>query len=459
VAQLPPDAATSYQGPLLAYRDGILELDGQSLADLAERRGTPLFVASERRVLASYEAVRAGLASAGPAELRYCAKTNNEAGILGALAAAGSSLLASHLGEVELALACGFPAERIALQRPLATVAELTAALSLGVTRLHATLPADVPRLVAASRASGRTAGVVLRLRLPGRTPLSPIGALQRRLGLTGDEAVAAARELGAAGMRCAGVNVYIGTQRARAAEFSRAVDAAFAILARLRDETGTAAEEIDLGGGLPSPTQRRVGLRDLWWRWRDLWPERPAGPSPEPFARALAGLCAAAAARHAVPLPRLVLEPGRALVGGAVVLLARVEADAGRWLFLDASRNHLGESPLLFARRLLPVKEPTAGALRRVHLAGTTLNTTDVLDLHRRLPPLEAGDLLAFCDAGAYTLARASRYAGLSPAMVLVGSDGVVRPIRRAENWRDLSSAMVLPTAGPTAGRTEGRE
>jgi diaminopimelate decarboxylase len=66
-------------------------------------------------------------------------------------------------------------------------------------------------------------------------------------------------------------------------------------------------------------------------------------------------------------------------------------------------------------------------------------LNTLDVLDLHRRLPALGPGDGLAFCDAGAYSISRASSYAGLSPAVHLLEEDGTVRLVRRAEDVEDL--------------------
>jgi hypothetical protein len=67
------------------------------------------------------------------------------------------------------------------------------------------------------------------------------------------------------------------------------------------------------------------------------------------------------------------------------------------------------------------------------------------VLDFHRRLPPLSPGDFLAFCDAGAYSLSRASRYAGLPPAAYLLQEDGHVRPVRRAEGVEDLAGAMLF--------------
>ncbi|HKV10779.1 MAG TPA: hypothetical protein VJ725_21740, partial [Thermoanaerobaculia bacterium] len=89
-----------------------------------------------------------------------------------------------------------------------------------------------------------------------------------------------------------------------------------------------------------------------------------------------------------------------------------------------------LPESPVLFSRRLLPLREAGAGPERFWNLSGPTLNTLDVLDVHRRLPPLAPGDGLAFCDSGAYSIARASSYAGLPPPVYFLTSSG--EPVRR---------------------------
>ena len=150
-------------------------------------------------------------------------------------------------------------------------------------------------------------------------------------------------------------------------------------------------------------------------------------------------------------PAPALALEPGRSIVGDAAVLVTRVRGVSGSWAFLDASRNHLGESPLLFGRRILPERESGPGLRRRAyHLAGNTLNTRDVIDVRRKLPPLGEGDLLVFADAGAYTISRASRYAGLSPPVLLLEPDGTLRTIRRAEALEDLEGPMSVRSDPP---------
>ena len=436
---------------MLSYREGQLFLEDLGLRDLAARVPTPFFLISEARLRDNYRALERGLAAAGvESRLRYCAKTNNEAAVLGILAGLGSELLASHLAEVELGRACGFPGPRIAFQRPVLRREEVAAVLERGVGLMHASRLSDLDLLEEAGAARREPVRVSLRLRLR-RRPLSPLARLAGRIGLDRAEAEAAAlRCRRSPWLQLAGLNFYAGTQQASLAAFGRELPAVARLAGRLA-ALGAPVEEINLGGGLPSPSLRRLTAGRLWRRYRDR--ERPSD-SPqllEQSARRLAQTYRnAGAAAGLDPPPALALEPGRALVGNAAVLVTRVAARDGRWLVLDASRNFLGESPVLFTRRLLALDEPD-GRRRFAHLAGSTLDTLDVIDWHRRLPPLESGDGLVVADAGAYTISRARRYAGLAPAVYLLTAAGELHRARRAESLADLAAAMTLPgPAGP---------
>ncbi|HEX3130281.1 MAG TPA: hypothetical protein VH394_23295 [Thermoanaerobaculia bacterium] len=431
--------------PFLDDASGVLRMEGVPLGDLAERLGTPFFLISAARLRANYRALERGLAAAGPATvLRYCAKTNREAAVLEVMGALGSHLLASHAAEAALAVRCGVPPERIAFARPVLTPEELDAALGLGVPLFHVHHPDDLPRLAEAVSRMGRMERRVrVSFRLRGAAGLSPLGRLNRRLGLDAGEIVEAVRQAAASPfLEPAAVNFYLGTQQSSLDGFTRVFRGVLDLVKRVASETGVALREVNLGGGIPSPTLRRIGPRQVIGRLRD--PARPPrSPRPQATLEDFAARLGARfrelveAADLAEP-PVLAAEPGRSIVGDAAVLVTRVRAVRGRWLFLDASRNHLPESPILFARRILPlVARP--GPERFWNLSGCTLNTLDVLDLHRRLPALGPGDGLAFCDAGAYSISRASSYAGLPPAVYLLEEGGTVRLARRAGSVEDL--------------------
>jgi len=152
---------------------------------------------------------------------------------------------------------------------------------------------------------------------------------------------------------------------------------------------------------------------------------------------------------------PALALEPGRSIVADAGVLIARVHAREGRWLFVDASRNYLGESFLFLCRQILPLKKRDEGD-GFYHLSGSTLNTMDVIDFWRRLPKQQPGDYLVFCAAGAYTISRATRYAGLPPAIYWIAADGGVSLVKAAED----SGVLRLPsTASPISALQRNHE
>jgi diaminopimelate decarboxylase len=288
---------------------------------------------------------------------------------------------------------------------------------------------------------------VSLRLRQEDGLALSPLDRLNRRLGFGGGEALDAFRRLArSAWIEPAAVNVYLGTQQSSLEGFAKVFRGVLRLLERVADTAGIAVREINLGGGIPSPSLRRIGPRRLLARWRDRPAPVPSGGQEE-FAARLARRYAKLVDGARLPeRPRLAAEPGRSIVGNAAVLVSRVQGVSGRWAFLDASRNFLPESPLLFSRRILPLAEMGEGEGGRFyHLSGSTLNTLDVLDLRRRLPCLQPGDALAFCDAGAYSISRASSYAGLPPAVYLLQEDGEVRLVREAGDVDHLLRPMIL--------------
>jgi diaminopimelate decarboxylase len=434
---------------VLSYRDGRLFLHDTPVEAVAARHGTPVFVISEARLRDNYERLRRGLAQApSGAHVRYCVKTNNEAGVLSLLAEQGAPALVSHPAELELALACGFPASRLAYQRPVVTEEEADLVAGSGVGRVHAFADADLGRLEEAARRHARPVHVLLRIRNEAITILNPLGFLTRRLGFTVQGALAAAERLAASPwLRLAGLNFYVGTQQESPRRYRVMLRQAAALAARIRERTGVAVEEIDLGGGAPSPSLRRIRAANAWRRVRDRLRGEESPDALDAFARALAFEFTTAVEKERLsPAPALGLEPGRGVVGNAGVLVTRVRARRGRWLFLDASHNHLGESLLLFVRAVWPEREAAATPRRRFHLAGATLNTRDVLDLGRRLPDASPGDLLVLADAGAYSIARATRYAGLPPAVCLLRKDGTLETIRRAEGYPELSASMAVP-------------
>jgi diaminopimelate decarboxylase len=393
---------------------------GIPLCEIAARTGTPVVILSEARLRANVRELRAGL---GPGVvLRYCAKTNPELSVLRLVSEEGAHLLACHEAEVHACLEAGVPAAAIAFQRPVLDEREVESVVRLGVRRLHAFRADDLDLLSRVARRQRVLLRVSLRIAV-ARRGMSVLAAASRRLGFS-KEVGDPARD----GLVIDALNTYIGTQQENPEAYREAIRA----LARLAARIGT-VEELNLGGGIPSPTLRRVTAARLF---------RRDATAP------LVSLTAYAASLRRIfdeevtaPM-RLAVEPGRSIVGNAAVVVASVAAARDRWRFLDCGRNVLVESPLAFTRRIAPL-EPRKGTTAVVHLSGPTLNTLDVVDMHRRLPELRTGDVVAIGDAGAYTLSRATRYAGLLPAVVLLRSDGSVETIHASETWAGAAAPL----------------
>ena len=381
------------------------EWEGLRLREVAAQVGTPVLLASEACIRRNVNDLRAGLRSAWPdVLLRYCAKTNHAPAILSIVRDENIDVLTSHEPEVRMALAAGFAPERIAFQRPVLDPHEVEAVIGAGVRRFHAFRHEDLDLLSRVAAARNVELRVSLRVALPN-FGIPFLGAAARRMGFEPRDVTKIARP----GLVIDAVNTYIGTQQERVESFRPAIRA----LVELAKSIG--ATEVNLGGGVPSSTLRRVAPSRFWKR------DNPTAATPLRDYAARLGAMFAGEARE--PL-RLVLEPGRSIIGNAVILLTRVCAAKERWRFLDCGRNVLVESPVAFTRWIEPL-ERRDGELSVVDLSGPTLNTLDVVDTRRRLPPLRVGDIVAIGDAGAYTLSRATSYAGLPPPLVLARRDG----------------------------------
>ncbi|MDF2976715.1 MAG: Orn/DAP/Arg decarboxylase 2 [Actinomycetospora sp.] len=326
-------------------------------------------------------------------ELCYAVKANPHPDVLALLVDEGASFDLASPGELDLCLLAGARPAGLSWGNPVKKVTDVRAARAAGVTRFTTDAPADVDLL--AREAPGAAVGV--RLAVGDDGAATPFAG---KFGATEDEAVALLGRARAAGLEAAGVGFHVGSQQRDPQAWARGIDAAARVAARLG---GHAPAELNLGGGFPTP--------------------HAGGPTPDVTACATA--IRAALARHASWWrPRLVAEPGRALVGEAGVLRAEVvlvaERAGRRWVYLDVGRYQglaETEGEMIVYRLRTPGR---GGEVGPVVLAGPTCDGDDVLYRHAdvRLPlDLAAGDVVEFLGAGAYTASYASvGFNGLPP-------------------------------------------
>jgi diaminopimelate decarboxylase len=407
-------------------RDGELELGGVRASDLAGRFGTPLVVYCERTLR---ERARLFLRAAPGALVVYGTKAFSNVALLRVLAAEGLGADVSTLGELEFARRARIPGERLVVHGNNKSDEELRAAADLGA--LVALDAPDEPERAAAAgvaRVLVRvTPGVEAETHESIRT-----GHRGSKFGLGADEALDAVRRALGLGLDVEGLHAHVGSQLADARAHLLAVDLLAAFAVRCRDELGWTPAAVDVGGGF--------AVRHVL--------EEPEPPLAGLVAT-IAGAVAAAWEERELPPVRLILEPGRSLVGPAGVSLYRVGAvkQAGEraYVAIDGGMSDNPRPQLYRARyaALLANRADEAPG-RDFAVAGKHCESGDVLIERVSLPEPRRGDVLAVPATGAYTLAMSSNYNGVTrPAAVLV-ADGEATPILRRETVGDLLAREV---------------
>jgi diaminopimelate decarboxylase len=398
--------------------DGVLAIGGCRATELAEAHGTPLLVYCERTIR---DAVAAYREAAPEALVVYGTKAFANVALLRVLADEGVGADVSTLGELAYARAAGLEGDRILFHGNNKSEEELRAAADVGA--LVVLDAADEPERAAA--AGVRRALVRLTPGVEAVTHEAVQTAHdESKFGLAPDAALAAIADARGRGIDVRGVHVHIGSQLVRVDESLLAVDRAAAFCERAREELGWTPSIVDLGGGLgvsQTPEERPPATRDyvraLVERFHATWPE---------------------------PAPRLVLEPGRSLVGRAAVTLYRVgvvkRSGGITYAAIDGGMSD-NPRPQLYGARYTALlanraSEPAAAQYR---IAGKHCESGDVLIDAVPLPELRRGDLLAVPATGGYTLAMGSNYNGVPRPAVLLVADGSARLVRRRESVDDL--------------------
>ncbi len=405
-----------------------LTLGGVRTSELADGFGTPLLVLCEQTLL---DRARAYRAAAPDALVAYSVKALPNLAVLRLLAGEGLGADVSTAGELEYALRADVDPARIVFHGNNKADEEIEAAAAAGIGYLVVDAADDIGRAAAAG------AGPVLVRVTPGidadTHDAVRTGHHGSKFGLPPDdalEAVGAARE---AGLEVAGLHLHLGSHLRDSLAARMSVDWLAAFAADCREQLGWTPAVVDLGGGL--------GIQYVE-------EERP--PAIGEFVAALLGRLEHEWHRHDLPAPRVILEPGRSLVGPAGVTLYRVgvvkrASEATTYVAIDGGMSDNPRPQLYGARHTVvlagrPRSEPDGFYT----VCGKHCESGDVLAERVPLPAPRRDDLLAVAATGAYTLSMASNYNGVPrPAAVLVGN-GEARLARRRETLDDLLAVEV---------------
>ena len=393
-----------------------LNLEGVSLAAIADALGTPSYVYSATTIQSRYAALTSVLAAAGlAAHVHYAVKANDHLAVLRLLGGLGAGADVVSEGELLRALAAGIPAARIVFSGVGKSEAELTRALEFGIGQINIESAEELADLAEIARRLGRTAPVALRINPnidAGTHAKITTGLAQNKFSIPAADVPALYAEAARLpGIAPVGLALHIGSQILSLAPFRESF-AVLADLARRLLAAGLPLRRLDCGGGL--------GV---------AYADEPA-PTPE----ALAGLLAGAFRGLGLDL---LLEPGRWLVGPAVLLLAtvvRVKPGPERpFVILDAGMNDLLRPALYDAwHGIVPIAASASSETRAADIVGPICESADTFASGRLLPPLKSGMRVAILDAGAYARVMGSPYNArprAAEAMVSGERWAVIRP------------------------------
>lgn len=410
--------------------DGDVLFGGVRLTELADGYGTPVYALDEAEVRRRAAAYRSALPDAS---VHYAAKAFLCATLVRWLEQEGLGLDVCSENELGLALAARFPAERILLHGNAKSEAELSLAVRRGVGRIVLDSFTEIAHL-AALAAPDRPQGVYVRV-VPGiaagHHAAVRTGVDDQQFGFAladGSAQEAAARVLAQPHLRLEGLHCHLGSQITEIEPYLRAVDRLVDLLAELRDRHGCTLAELDLGGG------HAIAYRP-----------GEAAFAPAEFAAAVLPRLRERCAQRRLPVPRLVIEPGRAIVGTSGVAVYRVlavkQTAAGhRILAVDGGMSD-NPRPALYGADYSAylVGRATQAPPAPARVVGRHCEAADVLVPDARLPAdARPGDLIAIPAAGAYQLSMASGY-NLVGRPPLVGvHDGEDRLLLRREALAD---------------------
>ncbi|MBW2534350.1 MAG: hypothetical protein JRI55_22860 [Deltaproteobacteria bacterium] len=438
----------------LERRSGRLHLDGHDLTGLAEDFGTPLHVASARIVRErAAEMKRAFGGYSAPVRIHFSYKTNLVAGILRVLHDAGVQAEVVNGYELWLAQRLGVAPDDIVFNGPNKSDQELLAAVEADVGLLVVDGLGELSRVAAFAAARGTKARIGLRICpdvVPRRMNASSLtGSRKNQFGLDlrdGEARAALEQAVRSPHLRLRGFMAHIGSGIHDLGAFRDAVDRLLGMhVEALR--LGAEPDLIDLGGGLGARRSREfTTLEMLAYLGLGRLP-KPAAPEGsdlfDRYADAVSTALEQGCARQGCALPALVLEPGRALVSDAQVLLLQVGAVRGRkgvGEFALTDGGAMTSSMMFLSERhqvfLANRDAPDEG---RTSVFGALPSPMDVVYRNLPCPRLQRGDLLAVMDAGAYFTSTSTNFGGPRPAVVLL--DGArAKLVRRRETFEDLA-------------------
>lgn len=407
------------------YSEGKFVCEEVQVASIAERFGTPAYVYSQSAILENYRRLVQRLAPL-PSLVCYSVKANSNLKILSLLRGAGAGFDVVSGGELTRVLRARARPDRIVFSGVGKTEAEVDLGLKAGILMFNVESAEELELIQRRARALRKRACISIRVNpdVAAEThPYVATGRVVHKFGVPKEDALILYRQAARSKhMDIRGVACHIGSQILEVDPYLKALDEIMSVAGTLRS-AGIAVEYLDLGGG--------YGIRY-------------AGERPFDFDRLTQEIVARL---HGTPY-RLIIEPGRAIVGNAGILVTRVlyvkRNQTKNFVIVDAGMNDLMR-PALYGshHEVVPVHQGKDGKMR-ADIVGPLCETGDFLAQDREMPEVRSGDLLAILAVGAYGFVLASNYNTRPRAAEVLVKGKAAKLIRRREKLKDLMAGEI---------------
>ncbi|MDF2376516.1 MAG: diaminopimelate decarboxylase [Verrucomicrobiales bacterium] len=423
------------------YENGALHCEGVDLNSLADEHGTPLYVYSKATILDHYRRLSAGMSELD-CQICYATKANSNLAVLNLLAKEGAGFDVVSGGEIFRVEKAGGNPGRCTFAGVGKTRAEIELGLEKGIYSFNAESEAEVAFINEVAGDMGKIAPIALRVNpnVDAKThKYISTGKSENKFGID-FSVIGEAYERAAAlpNIKIRGLQMHIGSQLTSVKPFVEAVEKVRPFVESLKEKYGI--EFFSIGGGIGIVYEDTLASGSgQWW---DAKEEKPL--TIEEYASQLVPLLK--------PLGlKIILEPGRFMVGNAGVLLTEVlyekRGSAKTFQIIDAAMNDLIRPALYEGHHdIVPLTEPGGDDNEVVDIVGPVCESGDFFAQNRELPALAQGDRIALLSAGAYGFVMASNYNSRPlPAEILVDGDEA-HVIRRRQTMDDLVAGEVIP-------------
>lgn len=413
------------------YQGGALHAEDVPVAEIAAEVGTPFYVYSTATLLRHYRLFDEALEGTDHL-VCYAMKAASNQAILKTLAQAGAGMDVVSIGEYLRARAAGVPGDKIVFSGVGKTEDEIRTALSGGIRQFNVESEPEMAAISAVAQELGVTARIAVRVNpdVDAKTHAKiATGKSENKFGIPISRARAVyAHAATLPGIEVVGIDVHIGSQLTELEPFELAYKKVAELTEALRAD-GHSISRLDLGGGLGIPYTR----------------SNEAPPLPTDYGalikRTLGHLGC-----------EIEIEPGRLIAGNAGILVSKViyvkQGEGRDFLILDAAMNDLIRPAMYEAHHdIVPVVEPSAGVEEQPYdIVGPVCETGDTFARQRSMPPVAAGDLIAFRSAGAYGAVMSSEYntRPLIPEVMVNGDQFAV--IRRRPTFDEIINRDTIP-------------